>query len=533
MVCLYLKPQPSMGDQQNQCKQKSSAQPLATRKSTRLSSASSEYPANNIVHDTIQRGAESESGTMPQHQEESLTAEERQEMEDDPDADASSEKSAPVQEVMEIADLDLDLDNDSVPAAILLLKGQRVLKVIGPKSSTKASALKKAKRASTEEDSKEEENVPPKPKIAFILPCADSEAMQHIPINWNSSFEEVVEWVHEALQCTNIVKKPILLYKLPSAKQKQNPFSLSMVEDWEGCRDVIMDEVAKKKRNDMGTIQVSIELGPENYLESLPSKNKKKKPAPLLDLDNEDDYGLEDVQNDEEGLSLLELKDKQLEIQQCHLSHCQCCGTDVFCKIDKTGTHISLSMPQRRAWANALALQTHGVTLHTPPTGRLFTEFHSNQKGSHSQAPSAGPGPSGGPFGQPPGWNNMYSMPPIPYYFHQPFPPQGMGAGPPQPSLPDQNKSTSLQSDSGPGEEQYPGIYGFFSELVNANHDRPDLQDVADRFIQQDVKMLREVAALDETFLCEHFSLTIGNAKFILLEVKREIQCIKCSHGKQ
>ncbi|KAF8888946.1 hypothetical protein CPB84DRAFT_1849504 [Gymnopilus junonius] len=433
-----------MGDQWNQCKRKSSAQPLATQKSTRLSSASSEHPADNIIHDTIQRGAESESGTTPQHQEESLTAEERQEMEDDPDADASSEKSALVQEVMEITDSDSDLDNNSVPAAILLLKGQRVLKVIGPKSSTKASASKKAKRASTEEDSEEEENVPPKPKIAFILPCTDSEAMQCVPIDWNSSFEEVVEWVHEALQCTNIAKKPILLYKLPSAKQKQNPFSLSTVEDWKAV--------------------MTIELGPENYLESLPSKNKKKKPAPLLNLDNEDDYGLEDVQNDEEGLSLLELEDKQLEILQCHLSHCQCCGTDVFCKIDKTGTHISLSMPQCRAWANVLALQTH--------------------KGSRSQAPSAGPGPSGGPFGQPPGWNNMYSMPPMPYYFHQPFPPQ-------------------------------------------------DLQDIADWFIQQDVKMLREVAALDETCLCEHFSLTIGNAKFILLEVKREIQCIKHSHGKQ
>ena len=120
-----------MGDQRNQRKRKSSAQPPATRKSTRLSSASSERPADNVVHDTIQRGAESESGATPQHEEEFLTAEERQEMEDDPDADASSEKSAP--EVMEIADSDSDSDNDSVPAAILPLKGQRVLKVIGPK----------------------------------------------------------------------------------------------------------------------------------------------------------------------------------------------------------------------------------------------------------------------------------------------------------------------------------------------------------------------------------------------------------------
>ena len=119
-------------------------------------------------------------------------------------------------------------------------------------------------------------------EIAFILPCADSEAMQRVPIDWNSSFEEVVERVHEALQCTNIAKKPILLYKLPSAKQKQNPFSLSTAEDWEGCRDAIMDEVAKKKRNDMGTIQVSIELGPENVSQIFVSRSFALTPFPVF-----------------------------------------------------------------------------------------------------------------------------------------------------------------------------------------------------------------------------------------------------------
>jgi len=34
---------------------------------------------------------------------------------------------------------------------------------------------------------------------------------------------------------------------------------------------------------------------------------------------------------------------------------CQWCGPNIYCKIDKAGTYVALTMPQRRAWANALA----------------------------------------------------------------------------------------------------------------------------------------------------------------------------------
>ena len=83
-------------------------------------------------------------------------------------------------------------------------------------------------------------------------------------------------------------------------------------------------------------------------------KYQKKSSVPtLLDLDG-DEFGLgvdsdEDLDND-----LVSHEIEQLGLLDCLLSTCQRCGPTTYCKIDKAGTHVALTMPQRWAWANAL-----------------------------------------------------------------------------------------------------------------------------------------------------------------------------------
>lgn len=78
--------------------------------------------------------------------------------------------------------------------------------------------------------------------------------------------------------------------------------------------------------------------------------SRKKQAAPILiDLDNEEDD--DDADEDEENSGLPEREQKQLEILERELAKCQRCGPDKYCKIDKSGSHVPLTMNQRRAWS--------------------------------------------------------------------------------------------------------------------------------------------------------------------------------------
>jgi hypothetical protein len=82
------------------------------------------------------------------------------------------------------------------------------------------------------------------------------------------------------------------------------------------------------------------------------SKSRKAQPQ-LLNLDeDEDDLGTDD---DEDG-ELPECERKHLAALENKLTSCAWCGPNQFCKIDKSGNHVKLTMNQHSAWANALVI---------------------------------------------------------------------------------------------------------------------------------------------------------------------------------
>jgi hypothetical protein len=48
--------------------------------------------------------------------------------------------------------------------------------------------------------------------------------------------KEVLEIMHDVIGCTDVCRKPNLLYKLASAPLKADPITLGSVEDWRGCQ---------------------------------------------------------------------------------------------------------------------------------------------------------------------------------------------------------------------------------------------------------------------------------------------------------
>src|SRR5437868_6477917 len=82
------------------------------------------------------------------------------------------------------------------------------------------------------------------------------------------------------------------------------------------------------------------------------TRKGKQKAQPVLDLDHDHSSDIGDEEDAEEGF--IETETKMLEQLDGVLSQCQLCGHEKFCKVDRAGNHVSLTMGQRRAWANAL-----------------------------------------------------------------------------------------------------------------------------------------------------------------------------------
>lgn len=89
------------------------------------------------------------------------------------------------------------------------------------------------------------------------------------------------------------------------------------------------------------------------------SRKGKRKAQPVLDLDHDHSSDLGDDEDAEEGF--IETEMKKLEQLDGVLSQCQLCGREKFCKVDRAGNHVNLTMGQRRAWANALVWPFCGV----------------------------------------------------------------------------------------------------------------------------------------------------------------------------
>ncbi|KAF8218991.1 hypothetical protein L208DRAFT_1383144 [Tricholoma matsutake] len=122
------------------------------------------------------------------------------------------------------------------------------------------------------------------------------------------------------------------------------------------------ESLKKKRVGHTPTIPISIIIS-DDYMHTLRAHQKKKgkrstsnnqasssrslkqKMQPvLLNLD-EDDNDNEDEDDNEDG-DLLECEKKHLAALDKKLTGCQRCGQDRFCKIDKSGNHVNLSMGQ-------------------------------------------------------------------------------------------------------------------------------------------------------------------------------------------
>jgi hypothetical protein len=104
---------------------------------------------------------------------------------------------------------------------------------------------------------------------------------------------------------------------------------------------------------------------------SLRAKNKKKTTTAkgkggkakltVMDLDNDDSEEGEDDSEDVGAAEKKSLSELETEYRKCVR-----CGPTVMCKIDRTGNHVALTFPQRRAWAVSLVRIDlfHGIITH-------------------------------------------------------------------------------------------------------------------------------------------------------------------------
>ncbi|KAJ7447825.1 hypothetical protein FB451DRAFT_1375536 [Mycena latifolia] len=232
----------------------------------------------------------------------------------------------------------------------------------------------KKQRAKKTKDVTEDAEDLSKRALVINVPRVSEIGNQRVELTHATEFTEALTIIYKILGCTDVARKPVLAYKLSNATLKASPMTLDSESDWTGClKDLRQVENSKKA----GTIIPVLILVTEQYLASLASKLGKNKGAAtaksrgkggkakvqILDLDHaesgDDDF--------DEGLGGMEAETKFVEQLQNEYGRCQLCGPSKACKITASGTHHPLSNNQLRAWAQALALGTHNVTLKTPP----------------------------------------------------------------------------------------------------------------------------------------------------------------------
>ncbi|KAJ7429745.1 hypothetical protein B0H11DRAFT_2211911 [Mycena galericulata] len=212
------------------------------------------------------------------------------------------------------------------------------------------------------------------------------------------------------------------------------------------------------------------------YMFSLRAKNKKnatpKKKGKMttIDLDNDDDEGEDD---DDEGVAAGE-KQALTELE-AEYKKCAWCGPSHLCKIDRSGTHVHLTFPQRRAWAVSLACGTNKVTKTTPPQSELFSMFHGKAKGASPPAPGA--------------------YPPNPWYQQMPMAPLGF-------------------------------VIDFIETLIPKSPQREGLRavgDILDSLHFFDINEIQDLTG-DELGSDKYGSILVGDAQYLLKQVKSEVK---------
>ncbi|KAJ7756497.1 hypothetical protein DFH07DRAFT_742574, partial [Mycena maculata] len=361
-----------------------------------------------------------------------------------------------------------------------------------------------------------------------------------------ATFSEALDVIYNTVGCADVARKPDLSYKLGNALVKATPMSLDSDADWEGClEDVRQAEKLKKG----ALIPVHI-LVTDQYLASLlvklgkgknkaPAKVRGKTKVQILDLD----HAQSDDDDFDEGLGPMEDEGKFLEQLQSQYGHCQLCGPTKACKITIDGSHHKLSNNQLSAWAKALTLGMHAVTLKTPPRDvkgqSLFSMFFKSAgPATAAMVPAIAGAPLQAPFGPYMGMNPYAFMPwgmpgPMghPNASHQPTTPV---APTPFPGVdcPSHASSSTLAAaflSSDPPEmgalNPYPEIHDFLSKLHEHAPRRGLLGYIAtfedmDLYNIDEIFQLGKAEDLVRVTAASSSQVTLGNAGHILAEVK-------------
>ncbi|KAJ7229773.1 hypothetical protein GGX14DRAFT_553279 [Mycena pura] len=398
----------------------------------------------------------------------------------------------------------------------------------------------------------EKEAPDPDRRLVLMVPQANKDGPKRVLLTHSTSFDDALEIIHTTIGCTDVARKPQLLYKLSSALVKASGIDLETKTDWDGCLEDVTVAEAKK------AVSVAIIVS-DQYMASLRAargggraKVKSKEPPPLLDLEHaesgDDDF--------DDGLGIMEKEKKCLEQLQKHHATCRLCGDSKACKIDRSGNHHHLTHAQLRGWARALvpaflcsyftseanlsqASGIYDVTLVKPPRDELFSIFHAH---GNRAAPGAQPAAAAGPS-QMAAMQQMMGMPPYPYpYMPWASVPQ-FGHGIAIPGTPDtptpvprsSHSSSAVASalpsafpSSDPPEldavNPYPLISDFILRL-DQHVPRRALPECLGRIEDQDFYHIDEIANLQTAdALVEQFSLTKGNAVFLLGKICDEIK---------
>jgi hypothetical protein len=84
-------------------------------------------------------------------------------------------------------------------------------------------------------------------ELVLLVPQASSEGTKRVSVTLPLSFEDVLEMIHEIIGCTNVARKPALLYKLSTATQRAKPIDLCSDVDWNGCLEDVTAAEPKKE----------------------------------------------------------------------------------------------------------------------------------------------------------------------------------------------------------------------------------------------------------------------------------------------
>jgi hypothetical protein len=179
------------------------------------------------------------------------------------------------------------------------------------------------------------------------------------------------------------------------------------------------------------------------------------------------------------------------------------------------------------------ALGSHGVTLQNPPKNDLFACFHKSQNVPTAPDPVNLASAYNFPAFPPP-WAPMYDprmfIPQAPPAYASSLPPSNSQHPSTGPSL---KHSLSLSTDGGQDHEPYPFIMSFLTDIAAHNPHCPALDGLADKFQNEDLFTIDEIASLSEERLRDHFGLSLGNARFVLDQVRKEMNHIDKINGKK